>query len=300
MYNQTETAQCINGKLRPGDIVISNADTDYAYLVGTVKDIIPFGSVDHDTDNKTDDVHVDFSGPGYSTGRIREIEGHFSGLYGQAEKFDSLPLDDVIMPPDSLLRITEADKRDIGYMHQSEMIVKSYFEFITLSGHYHEGYAELEKRLNQNLTDFDAKIMNYSQRELIENAWEIASMHDAHHYLTSFYSFNKAEIEYLLLFQNPLEIISDAWKEKLDDLSCMGPAISKIIEDRNAIESGYTLTLELEPQADPGKQRFMDVDIIDFLGKIAEKVIIYYPTIGISTKIYCAAAPYPKTRKTKR
>jgi len=277
MNEQIETAQGINGRLQSGDVVLSNADTDYAYLVGVVIGIIPAGSPSHDTENETDDVYVDFTSPDYSSERIREIEDHFSKLYGKSVTYDELSLDDVIMPPDSLLRITDMDPRDISYMYQSRLYGKSYCEYVTLSGHNNIGYDELEKRLNQNLTDFDAKMMNYSQRELIENAWEITSMHDAHDYLTSFYSFNKGEIDYLLLFQNPLEIISDAWKEHQDDLSGMASVISKTVEDNNAIEGGYPLTPELGHYNDTGKHRFMNVDILDFLGKIAEKVIIYYP-----------------------
>jgi len=280
MTVQTETTQCINGTLQPGDIVISNADTEYAYLVGVVSNICKLGSSDHYNYYGTDDVHVNFLSQNYSNERINEIAQCFSRAYRSEVTFNELSLDNVAMPPDSLLRITGMEPQEIGNMYQSKVFVKNYFDYVTLSGHDNSGYDDLEKRLNQNLADFDSKMMGLSKRELIENASEIASMHDTHYYLTSLYSFEKEEIAYLLLFQNPLEIISDSWLEHQDDLSripSLPSVISQTIKDNNAIESGYTLMLESESDDTPGRQRFMNVDILDFLGKIAEKVIIYYP-----------------------
>ena len=99
-------AQAINGEIRPYDWVIVTSSDEYAYLVGMVSEIIPLGSPEHDTGNTTTDIHVDFMDTDYSDRRKDEIIQQMSELYGEHRPFDELPLDDVIMSPDTLIRIT--------------------------------------------------------------------------------------------------------------------------------------------------------------------------------------------------
>ncbi len=102
------TTICLNGELKPGDLVLSTPDEDYACLVGTVLAINKVGTPEHDaeTENTTDDIHVDFMNSDYSEERIREIEEMFSDLYGTPKTFEECPIDDTIMSPDALIRIT--------------------------------------------------------------------------------------------------------------------------------------------------------------------------------------------------
>jgi hypothetical protein len=102
------TTICLNGELKPGDLVLSAPDEDYACLVGTVLAINKVGTPEHDaeTENTTDAIHVDFMNSDYSEERIREIEEMFSDLYGMPKKLEECPIDDTIMSPDSLIRIT--------------------------------------------------------------------------------------------------------------------------------------------------------------------------------------------------
>lgn len=102
------TTICLNGELKPGDLVLSTPDEDYACLVGTVLAINKVGTPEHDaeTENMTDDIHVDFMNSDYSEKRIREIEEMFSDLYGTPKTFEECPIDDTIMSPDALIRIT--------------------------------------------------------------------------------------------------------------------------------------------------------------------------------------------------
>ena len=102
---------CVNGKLSVGDLVISTPSDDYAYLVGTVLAINLLGAPEHDaeTGNETDDVHVNFMDTAYSKRRMKEIAEMISGLYDEKKVFSECPIDDVIMAPDSLIRITGID-----------------------------------------------------------------------------------------------------------------------------------------------------------------------------------------------
>jgi hypothetical protein len=106
--NEPVAARCVNGNLRVGDLVISAPDDEYGCLIGRVLKINPLGSPEHcrETENETDDVHVNFLEFDYNEKRIKEIEEIFSDLYDEPKIFEECPLDDVIMNPLRLIRIT--------------------------------------------------------------------------------------------------------------------------------------------------------------------------------------------------
>ena len=104
------TVCAINGEIRTGDWVIVKPNDSYGCLAGMVTEINHVGSPEHGTENETDDVHADFvTDTVYSDRRKDEIAAQLSSLYGQEKQFGDLALDDVIMPPDSLIRITGID-----------------------------------------------------------------------------------------------------------------------------------------------------------------------------------------------
>lgn len=111
---------CVNGELRSGDLVISTADDDYAFLIGRVLEIRLLGSDEHETENSEDDVYVDFLAEEYTSGRIREIEAVFSRLYGMPKLFEDLPLDCAIMGPSMLIRITDIGEAELQVLLASE------------------------------------------------------------------------------------------------------------------------------------------------------------------------------------
>ena len=77
------TTKCVNGSLQEGDWVISTPDDEYSCLIGRVTKINLLGSPAHDeeTENETDDVHVNFMEFDYHKNHIKEIEDEFCGLY---------------------------------------------------------------------------------------------------------------------------------------------------------------------------------------------------------------------------
>jgi len=111
--NKDILTECVNGELRPGDLVLSTPDDEYACLVGRVTEIAILGTPEHETENETDDVYVDFTEFDYSDQRIAEIEKMISALYGEKKAFDDCPIDLVIMGPESLIRITGIDHEQL-------------------------------------------------------------------------------------------------------------------------------------------------------------------------------------------
>ena len=112
----------INGELRVGDAVVSIYGSDYSFLVGTILEISLVGSPEHEmeTDNETDDVHVEFSGANYSKQRIREIEATCAELYGEEKDFNDCSLDDVIMPPEMLIKADAFTADEMAAILESE------------------------------------------------------------------------------------------------------------------------------------------------------------------------------------
>jgi hypothetical protein len=115
--------KCINGELKVGDLVLSiPIEKEYSFLVGKVKRIILSGTLEHSARiaNAPDDIYVDFSTLKYSRQRIAEIEEDFSEAYGEPRKIKDCILDDVIMHPIDLIRITDLQKGVILRLLTSE------------------------------------------------------------------------------------------------------------------------------------------------------------------------------------
>jgi len=137
---------------------------------------------------------------------------------------------------------------------------------------------ELISRLNHNFADYQDKMMALDKREIFDMAWEVSSMCDCHYYLTDSHEYEDSEIEYLLLFQNPLELVSQKWDERQEDISDMTFALDALFSKEPSEHRGHALMSDLKPPGDPnGPHRFMGVNLIDFLGKIAKQVIVHYP-----------------------
>ena len=113
--------KCVNGNLQVGDIVVSTPKKVYSCLVGVVMRINLVGTAEHDTGtcNETDDVHVNFSEYTYSEKRIKEIEEVFSAEYGMEKTFDNCALDDVIMNPECLIRVTDTEENILEHLLES-------------------------------------------------------------------------------------------------------------------------------------------------------------------------------------
>ena len=145
----TDTTVCLNGELKCGDLVIVEPRDEYGCLIGRVLEINLLGSETHglETDNDMDDVHVDFTTEEYSPLRIQEIEDMFSSLYGVPKVFGECPIDDTIMSPDSLIRITGISPDTLHVLLDSFYIASVYCDAL-LAGEAkrHEHLAPAQSR----------------------------------------------------------------------------------------------------------------------------------------------------------
>ena len=274
------TATAINGEVKPGDWVVATGNSDYRYLVGMVTGINKLGTPEHDaeTANDTDSVHVDFACFEYPPDRIAEIEQRFSALHGRPMAIDEVALDDVIMAPDMLISLTGMNLDEIANMGQSQKYCQIMSELFVAS---HDSelvkQTELFERLDKNLTDYQESLTGFGKRELIEMADKIGAVSDVYNFLSLSHGFSDEELAFYLQFQNPLEVVADAWCAYKADYEGMDYVLGRLYESRFDLITEYPLTRDAAEVLDKSLRRFMDIDVTDFLGKIAEKVIIHHP-----------------------
>lgn len=96
---------------------------------------------------------------------------------------------------------------------------------------------QLFERLNENLAEFRAKWAAMSSDTLIDSSREITAIEDAHHYLTESHGFEPEEADYLLLFQNPLQVVADKWLERTEDLSDFSFALNEVFDKQDALRN---------------------------------------------------------------
>ena len=232
------TSKTIYGEVQPGDWVIAAGNNEYRYLIGTVTEITKLGTPEHaaETDNDTDNIHVDFTAFEYSLTRIAEIKIQFSSRIGEIPIFDEIPLDDVIMAPDMLIRITHLGQDEIERMGNLLKNCKSFCNCFPGGGEApSKKHAELITRLNQNLNDYHNHIDGFGSRELIDMADKIAAMANAHLYMTGC-DFFDSEVDFYLQFQNPLEVVADTFCERYLDIDDMSVVVNDIYYKKDGLD----------------------------------------------------------------
>jgi len=99
-----------------------------------------------------------------------------------------------------------------------------------------EKLQELYDRLDANLSAFQAAWEAKSKAELIDGSREITAIRDTHEYLTESHGFEPEEIDYLLLFENPLQVVADKWLERTEDLSDFSFALDEVFDKQDALQ----------------------------------------------------------------
>lgn len=232
-------AQAINGEISCGDWVIVASDDGYNCLIGQVTDITPRDSPKQDDESQTNDIHVNFVDVEYSDERKAEI-------VEQLGEWQSLrSLDDVVISPDNLIRISGAEISDEEYAIFEEILdsrdAAEAFCKQVLDTVYTEKHTRLLERLDANFEDYRKSLMDSSKDEIINKAERIVAVTDAHDYLTTTFGFDEAEIDYLLQFQNPLEVVADELSKRISDKSDMSFAVWEVFDKKNALQGDYEL-----------------------------------------------------------
>lgn len=94
---------------------------------------------------------------------------------------------------------------------------------------------QLLDRLDSNFENFQKQWETQSKYELVGNSGDITAVNDAHYYLTETHGFDEDEIDYLMKFENPLEVVANKWLERTEDLSDFPFALDEVFEKREAL-----------------------------------------------------------------
>jgi hypothetical protein len=270
---QPQTARAINGEVARFGAVLSAGDRICPYLVGEVIAIHRLGSEEHNSGSETDDIFVNFRHEGYSAERKREIEAHFSRLHGAPMRFGCLPLDSVIMPPEMLIAVPE---NDIKPLLESRAIAEAYCGAVLGGLGKQDRLPELLGRVEKNYADYQKSLLGFGKGELIDMAGKIHAMSDARSHMRH-RGYGDGEAAFSLQFRNPLEIVADAWNERQADAGEISFVMDDIAEHKARILAEYPLAGGAGASRDDGLRRFMQVDVLDFLGEVSDKTLVHYP-----------------------
>jgi hypothetical protein len=150
-------------------------------------------------------------------------------------------------------------------------------------------FIELAERIDKNLFDYHRHLLGFGQRELIDMAGKMAAMSDAHRYMTLYHDFSNKELDLYLQFQNPLEVVADAWLDRNEDVGDVYYTVEAVAEERihyaakhamgdfSVIPQEYPLMSDINPTGEPTLRRYMNIDLEQHLGEVAAKVLVHHP-----------------------
>ena len=78
-----------------------------------------------------------------------------------------------------------------------------------------EKLARLFARLDENLAALQGEWEQMSRYDLICNSAAITAVRQTHEYLTTTHGIEPEEVDYLLLFDNPLKAAADKWQDSI-------------------------------------------------------------------------------------
>lgn len=118
---------------------------------------------------------------------------------------------------------------------------------------------QLFERLDQNMADYHELVMGFDKETVFNMAVRISVVTEVYGYLKNNYHFRSdADIAYLLKFRNPLEIVSDSWELRRQDLADINLSMWSIFEHRDS-EKTYPLMTDAPAQKEkPKKPSLLD------------------------------------------
>lgn len=78
-----------------------------------------------------------------------------------------------------------------------------------------EKQKKLMRRIEKNFSDYKASVLKLDKQSIFDKAAEIAAMKQVAHYMTNIHGYYERDIDYLLKFQNPLELVADYYQANL-------------------------------------------------------------------------------------
>jgi len=149
-------------------------------------------------------------------------------------------------------------------------------------------------RLKKNYDDTRTDLLQLDRQELIDKSERIAETAHVFKHLTEDHQFEESELDYLLQFQNPLEVVTDHWMDYELDLDVMDGVIWDTC-DKQADITEYPLIKDKTARETPTLRKFVGVDILASLEAVMRRhTESYQSDFQIDKEIIQKAARSPE------
>jgi hypothetical protein len=126
-------------------------------------------------------------------------------------------------------------------------------------------------RLKENYNDYRNDLLQLDRQELVDKAERIAETAHVFKHLTEDHQFEENELEYLLQFQSPLEVVTDHWMDYELNLDVMDGVIWDAC-DKQADVTEYPLIKDKAARDEPTHLRkFVNIDILASLDAVMRR-----------------------------
>lgn len=135
---------------------------------------------------------------------------------------------------------------------------------------------QLIDRITENYSEYRANLLLKDRQELIDGAGKIADTALVFQHMAD-RSYKPEELEYLLKFQNPLEVVTEHWA----DYELMPDVLDALIADatdRQDDLSLFPLATDAPAQKPDGLRKFLNVDLETVLPQIMKQKTAFYQT----------------------
>jgi len=135
---------------------------------------------------------------------------------------------------------------------------------------------ELTRRITDNYHDYRASLLLKDRQELIDGAGKIADTAAVFQHMID-RSYTQQELEYLLKFQNPLEVVTAHWADYELTPDVLDTLIADTL-DRHEDLTLYPLSGDAPAQKPDGLRKFPNVDLEAALPQIMKQKTAFYQT----------------------
>ena len=135
---------------------------------------------------------------------------------------------------------------------------------------------QLIDRITENYREYRANLLLKDRQELIDGAGRIADTALVFQHMAD-RSYKDGELEYLLKFQNPLEVVTEHWA----DYELMPDVLDALIADATDRQDDLTLfplAADAPAQKPDSLRKFLNVDLETVLPQIMKQKTAFYQT----------------------
>lgn len=108
---------------------------------------------------------------------------------------------------------------------------------------------QLSKRIRKNFNDYKAAMLKMNRQELFDHALEITAYQITYRHMGHVSQYDEPSLDYLLKFENPLQVISDKYQEEFRYAeNVLGPIVAQECDRQDGLADYPTIKKHGEPE----------------------------------------------------